>query len=83
MATVIELTRILRCSQGHQQERERALAVLSDDIALWRQNADLIAYQVILAALDSNDEDVRETAGRILTRSSPRPRNFGKEARRA
>ncbi len=83
MATVIELTRMVRCSQGSQRERGMALAVLSDAIELWRQNASLMAYQVILSALDSNDEEVRETAGRVLTRSSPRLRNYGREARRA
>lgn len=83
MATVIELTRIVRCSQGSQQERGIALAVLSDAIEPWRESASLMAYQVILSALDSNDEEVREAAGRVLTRSSPRPRNHGKEARRA
>jgi hypothetical protein len=76
MAAAIQLTRILRCSQAGREERDKALAVLSDAIELWRQNASLAAYQVILSALDSNDQEVRETAGRVLVRNSPRPRNL-------
>ena len=83
MAKVIELVRILRCSTASDREREMSCAVLSDAIELWRRNASIMAYQVILSALDSNDEEIRNIAGGFLNRASPRPQRLGKEARRA
>jgi predicted nucleic-acid-binding protein len=78
MAKMIELVRILHSSTACQ--REMSPAVLSDAIELWRQKTSLVAYQVILSALDSNDEEIRSTVERFLKRSSPRPRNYRKEA---
>lgn len=83
MAKVIELVRILRCSILREQDREMALAALSQAIELWRKNASLGAYQVILSALDSKDDEIRSLAEKFLSRSSPRPCKLGKEARRA
>jgi hypothetical protein len=75
MAKIIELIDIMRGSGACQQGREVSAAALSDAIERWRQSASLMAYQVILSALDSNDEEIRATAERLLNRSSPRPAN--------
>lgn len=49
------------------------LATLSEVAAAWRQTGSLTAYQVIVSALDSNDDEIRRCAEEILNRHSPRP----------
>lgn len=41
--------------------------------ALWRREANLKAYQELVAALDDSDPDIRALAGDLLHRLSPRP----------
>jgi len=44
--------------------------------ALWRREANLKAYQEVVAALDDSDPDIRALAGDLLRRSSPRPKRL-------
>jgi hypothetical protein len=74
MAKIIELIRIVR-SSTIGQDHSLLLATLSDVARLWQQTGSLAAYQVIVSALDSNDDEVRRLAEEVLNRSSPRPGN--------
>lgn len=73
MERVIELIRIVRSSNIGRQDRARLLATLSDIAGIWRQTGSLAAYEVIVSALDSNDDDIRRWAEETLNRHSPRP----------
>lgn len=77
MEQFIEPIRIVRSSTASQEDRTVVLATLSDAAMLWRQTASLEAYKVIIAALDSNDGEVRRVAEGSLNRKSPRPANHG------
>lgn len=39
----------------------------------WRNTRNLDAYKELVAALDDHDPDIRQLAGSLLRRSSPRP----------
>lgn len=41
----------------------------------WDKYGDLKAYEVLISALDSGDEETRATAEALLHRKSPRPKN--------
>jgi hypothetical protein len=64
---------VLRSLRGSHESRRLLLATLTEASEFWRQNGSLAAYQVIFAALDSNDDEVRQLAEESLGRSSPRP----------
>lgn len=49
----------------------------------WRHSRDLVAYEQLIAALDDNDEDVRQVAENLLHRTSPRPCGSEIESSRA
>ena len=60
-----------RCKAG-DDGRPDAVNLFAGHVQ-WRDYADLKAYQVLLTALDSNDEEVRKIAEALLRRKSPRP----------
>jgi hypothetical protein len=41
----------------------------------WEKYGDLKAYEVLISALDSNDEEARAVAQTLLRRKSPRPKS--------
>ena len=59
------------------QSRSLLLATVVEAAQLWRQTGSLAAYQVIVSALDSNDDEVRSLAESCLNRNSPRPNKCG------
>lgn len=73
MENTSEPMRTLRSLRGGAQSRYLLLATLTEAAKLWRQTGSLAAYQVIVSALDSNDDEVRRLAEEALNRSSPRP----------
>ena len=86
MAKVIELVRGVRCSIAGEDHRALLLEELSHVARLWKQTGSLGAYQVIVSALDSNADEIRTFAEKLLHRHSPRPCNCGgkqKEVRHA
>lgn len=64
---------VLRSLRGSHVSRRLLLATLTEASQLWRHNGSLAAYQVIFAALDSNDDEVRRLAEEALNHRSPRP----------
>jgi hypothetical protein len=65
--------RVARTSTDSQEDHSFLLATLTDIAGLWRRTGSLAAYQVIVSALDSNDDEVRRLAEESLNRCSPRP----------
>jgi hypothetical protein len=73
MNNFIELIRIVRSSTLLAPDHTVLLETLSDAATVWRQTGSLAAYQVIVSALDSNDDEIRRWAEETLNRHSPRP----------
>ena len=63
---------MLRALRG-DESRTLLLATLTEAVKIWRQTSSLAAYHVIVLALDSNDDEVRQMAEESLNRRSPRP----------
>lgn len=73
MKNLIELVRLVRSSNTRQEDRALVLATLSDVAQIWRERRSLLAYHVMVCALDSNDAEVRRFAEESLNRQSPHP----------
>lgn len=73
MKEFIELARIVRSSTLVGRDHEAILATLNEVATVWRQTGSLTAYQVIISALDNNDDEIRRWAEQTLNRHSPRP----------
>lgn len=73
MERIIELIRIVRSATLAGPDHSMLLATLRDIATVWRQTGSLTAYQVIVSALDSNDDEIRRWAEEALNRTSPRP----------
>lgn len=71
---------MLLCLRGSSESRSLHLATLTEAVQLWRQTRSLAAYHVIVAALDSNNDEVRQLAEASVNRSSPRPASHGLES---
>ena len=59
---------------GHDDGPPNAVYLFACHVE-WNNHADLKAYQVLITALDSNDEEVRKIAEALLRRKSPRPKS--------
>ena len=63
-----------QCKAGHDDGQPNAVYLFACHVQ-WNNHADLKAYEVLITALDSNDEEVRKIAEALLRRKSPRPKS--------
>ena len=62
------------CKAAHDDLRPNAVYRFACHVQ-WNNQADLKAYQVLITALDSTDEEVPKIAEALLLRKSPRPKS--------
>ena len=70
-----------QCKAGHDDGRPNAVYLFACHVQ-WNNYGDLKAYQVLITALDSNDEEVRKIAEALLRRKSPRGRGVARNIAR-
>jgi hypothetical protein len=63
-----------QCKAGQGGGRPNAVYLFACHVQ-WNNHADLKAYQVLITALDSNDEQVRKVAEALLHQKSPHPKS--------
>lgn len=71
-----------QCKAGHDDGQPDAVYLFACHVQ-WNNHDDLKAYEVLITALDSNDEEVRKIAEALLRRKSPRPKSCSEYAAKA